>query len=127
MYVSVNRKGEIKEVGVSTDPNLTALYIDESVDRFPFEGWSNAKICCYKVRVVDGVVMMLTPYIDSRLLDNFDMVGKATEENAIGIEENTDAILETYENGMETNENVSALEDTVLELYEMILGESEVE
>ena len=70
MYVSVNKENEIKIIGVSTDPNLTSLYIDD--ENNPFNGWSAAKICCYKVEVKDGIVIMMTPYVDSRLIDHFD-------------------------------------------------------
>lgn len=82
MYISVNERNEIKEVGVSSDPSLTSLYVDENSDMFPFKGWSDAKICCYKVNVVDGIVMMLTPYVDSRMIEHFDQVGRQTEEVA---------------------------------------------
>ncbi|MCQ2771468.1 MAG: hypothetical protein MJ236_06715 [Clostridia bacterium] len=123
MYVSVNKKNEIKEVGVSTNPSLTSLYIDDEEN--PFEGWSEAKICCYKVHIKDGIVMMMTPYVDSRLLEHFDQIGIATEINAENIDGNSDAILETYETGIETAETVAALEDAVLEVYELLVESEE--
>lgn len=77
MYVSVNEYNEIKEVGISTNPSLTALYIDDTDN--PFVGWSEARICCYKINVKDGIVQMLIPYVDSRFIDHIDQLGKASE------------------------------------------------
>ena len=59
LYISVNKKGEIKEVGISTNPELKSVYIADETN--PFSGWSKSKICCYKVNVKDGLVMMMTP------------------------------------------------------------------
>lgn len=119
MYVSVNKKNEIKKVGVTTDPNLTSLYIDD--DENPFEGWSEAKICCYKVIVKDGIVMMMTPYIDSRLLEHFDQVGTATEVNKNDISDNRDGLMETFEASMVNTDDISALREGLEEVYEMLL------
>lgn len=40
---------------------------------------SEALICCYKVTVVDGVVVMRTPYVPSAVLESIDRLGKQTE------------------------------------------------
>lgn len=125
MYISVNKKGEIKQVGVSTDPNLTSLYVNEDAEFFPFAGWSAAKICCYKVRVVDGIIMMMTPYVDSRLLEHFDQLGKQTEYNADDISDNREGIMESFEASMLNTDDISALRDGLEEVYEMLLTESE--
>lgn len=125
MYVSVNKKNEIKMVGVTKDPNLTSLYINDDMN--PFEGWSEAKICCYKVIVKDGIVMMMTPYIDSRLLDHFDQLGKATEVNKDDISDNRDGLMETFETGITNSDDIATLRDGLMEVYEMITAESEVQ
>lgn len=80
MIVYVNSDSEIKAVNSTTDPTLTPLYIDENDESFPFEGWSTSKICCYKVTVVDGVVTMMTPYVDSRCLEFVDMMGHQIDD-----------------------------------------------
>lgn len=113
MYISVNKNNEIKKVGVSTDPNLTSFYVDENHPQFPFKGWSEAKICCYKVTVSDGIITMMTPYIDSRLLDHFDQVGKATETTSIGL-------METFEETINNSSSIDELELALEEVYEMI-------
>lgn len=123
MYVSVNKKNEIKMVGVSTNPNLTSLYIDDEEN--PFIGWSEAKICCYKVHVKDGIVMMMTPYVDSRLLEHFDQVGIATEVNASDISDNRDGLMETFEVGMTNTEDISLLRDGLMETFETGITNSE--
>ena len=76
MLVYVDSESRIKAVGTTTDTTLTELYINENDDFFPFKGWSTAKICCYKVTVQDGIVTMMTPYVDSRILDFVDDIGK---------------------------------------------------
>lgn len=76
MLVYVDSESRIKAVGTTTDTTLTEVYINENDESFPFKGWSTAKICCYKVTVQDGVVTMMTPYVDSRILDFVDDIGK---------------------------------------------------
>ena len=95
MYISVNSDNEIKSVGISSDPNLTSIYIKD--EESPFVGWSDAKICCYKVEVVDGIVMMMTPYIDSRLLDHIDQLGLQSNKLSNYILETQEALAEIYE------------------------------
>lgn len=77
MILFVNDKGEIKDVDFTKDTSLIPLEVND-VDN-PFIGWSVAKICCYRVTVSDGRVTMMTPYIDSRLLEHIDQLGKQVE------------------------------------------------
>ena len=123
MYVSVNDKNEIKEVGISTNPLLTSLYINDEEN--PFNGWSNAKICCFKVNVKDGIVTMMTPYVDSISLDVIDQLGKSTEVNAGDISDNRDGLMETFEASMLNTDDIADLRTGLEEVYEMLL-ESEV-
>ena len=118
MYVSVNKKNEIKMVGVSTDPNLTTLYIND--DNSPFEGWSSAKICCYKVNVKDGIVMMLTPYVDSKMIEHFDALGLENEVNASDIADNSDGIYEIAEIVSDDSECIYDLADIINLLDERV-------
>lgn len=123
MYVSVNKKGEIKEVGVSTNPDLKSLFIADETN--PFNGWSKAKICCYKVNIRDGIVMMMTPYIDSRLIEHFDALGTASETNASDISDNREGLTETFESTLTNTDDIASLREGLEEVYEMLL-ESEV-
>ena len=75
MTIYVNERNEIHDVGSTTDPNLTPVEVTDG----SFDGWSDAKICCYKVNVVDGNVTMMTPYVDSRLIEHIDQLGKQVE------------------------------------------------
>ena len=119
MYISVNEYNEIKEVGISTNPLLTSLYIND--DESPFKGWSEAKICCYKVNVNDkGLITMMTPYIDSRLIDHFDQVGQSTETNASDISDTMDGLTETFEAVGSNTDDISVCMDALAEIYEMI-------
>lgn len=105
MKIYVNDNWEIHDVYFNTksDPALTEVEIIDD-DSNPFKDWSAAKICCYKVAVTDGHVTMLTPYVDSRLIEHIDQLGRAnerlTEENVEQAEEITglgDAIIEMSE------------------------------
>lgn len=75
MKIYVNERNEIHEVNTCTDPSLIELEVTDGT----FDGWSEAKICCYKVTVSEGKVTMLTPYVDSRLIEHIDQLGKQTE------------------------------------------------
>ena len=79
MILYVDSESKVRAVNSTTDTSLTPLYVDENNDSFPFKGWSTAKICCYKVNVADGVVTMMTPYVDSRMLDSIDAMGHSIE------------------------------------------------
>ena len=73
MNIYVNDKGEIHST--TPDPTLTEIEVTDG----SFDGWSDAKICCYKVKVDNGNVTMMTPYVDSRLIEHIDMLGKQVE------------------------------------------------
>lgn len=86
MYLILNSDNEIKGVGVTTNPDYKSVFVDETVDDFPFKDWSVAKICCYKVEVKDGIITMMTPYVDSRLLDHFDQLGLQNEDTQVTLD-----------------------------------------
>lgn len=75
MILYVDSENRIKAVDKTTDESLIPLYVDENNESFPFKGWSTAKICCYRVTVDNGVITMMTPYVDSRMIDSIDAVG----------------------------------------------------
>lgn len=75
MIVFTDDEGRIKDVNTTIDSSLTPVEVTDGT----FDGWSVAKICCYKVAVTDGQVTMMTPYVDSRLLEHIDILGKQVE------------------------------------------------
>ena len=77
MYIHVNERNEIKEVGNNSNPSLACLQINDNDIDNPFLYWNTAKICCYKVKVSDGVVTEYTPYVDTRIIEHIDRQGKA--------------------------------------------------
>lgn len=87
MIVYVDNNNCIKAVGVTSDSTLTPIEITDGT----FEGWSDGKICCYKINVVDGNVTMLTPYVDSRVIEHYDRLSTATEEVQTTVSSNYDA------------------------------------
>ena len=80
MKVYINQNNEIKAVNTASDASLLELDI---LDEFnPFAEWSEEKICCYKVNVKDGRVVMMTPYVDSKLIEHFDIGGRLHTDNS---------------------------------------------
>lgn len=77
MKIYTNEKGEIKDVNSTKDPSLIEYDLIDATN--PFIGWSVAKICCYKVTVDNGNVTMMTPYVDSRLIEHIDQLGQQVE------------------------------------------------
>lgn len=73
MKIYCNEKGEIHST--TPDPTLTEIEVTDGT----FDGWSEAKICCYKATVSEGNVTMMTPYVDSRLIEHIDQLGRQTE------------------------------------------------
>ena len=123
MKVFVNEEGNIKAVHISNDTSLHMYDLDETVNDFPFSGWSVARIMCYRINVMpimedvevelteeemtekqseidamelsDGeekpavhttkivrqetgkyMVTMMTPYVDSRLIEKIEDIYK---------------------------------------------------
>lgn len=75
MLIFVNERGEIHDVNTTKDPTLTPIEVtDGSLDDM-----SEALICCYRVKVEDGLVTMRTPYVPSTVLESIDRLGKMTE------------------------------------------------
>lgn len=120
MILYVNDKNEIKDVGVTTDENLIEYVINDEYN--PFAEWSIAKICCYKVEVKDGYVTMYAPYVDSRIIEHIDQLGKGNETNANNITDTQIGLTETYQKALDTDATVTDVQLALVELYEMILG-----
>ena len=95
MILYVNNENEIKDVNTTSDPSLIALEINDETN--PFKGWSIAKICCYKVIVVNGEIVMLTPYVDSKLIEHIDQLGIEAQINATDAADLRAAVEELYE------------------------------
>ena len=75
MTIYTDTEGRIKDVNTTSDTTL----IPQEITDGTFDGWTSAKICCYKVAVKDGKINMLTPYVDSRLIEHIDMLGREVE------------------------------------------------
>ena len=93
MKVFVNSKNEIKDVNTTTDESLVGVEIPEDV----FAGGSVAKICCFKLILENGQYRGFTPYVDTRIIEHIERLGKEAEALA---EENamlSDCILEMSE------------------------------
>ena len=95
MILYVNENNEIKDVNTTSNPSLIPLEINDETN--PFEGWSIAKICCYQVNVAEGDVIMMTPYVDTKIIEHIDQLGKESDINASDAADLRAAIEELYE------------------------------
>ena len=128
MILFVDNESKVRAVNTTTDTSLTPLYVDETADSFPFKGWSVAKICCYRVSVNDGIVTMMTPYIDSRNLEMIDNMGHqidATSDNTKITTETVDGIMtDVIPELAEADANLTATIDSILtDIIPSIIGE----
>lgn len=123
MIIYVNEKGEIHDVNFTNNSSLIAIELNEEGN--PFEGWTEDKICCYKVAVQEGRVVMMTPYVDSRLIEHFDRGGVAHQESIQAVERaqnDTDVVTSTTDTIMtdfipelaEADSNLAATIDQIL-------------
>lgn len=78
MIIYVNELNEIKDVGTTNDNTLIPIEILDD-DENPFVNWPSAKICCYKVKVSNGHVVMLTSSIDSKAIEYISRLGSENE------------------------------------------------
>ena len=124
MILYVNDRNEVKDVHSTNDTSLTEVFINDEGN--PFENWSVAKICCYRVDVREGVVCMFTPYVNSLIIEHLDRLGTQngqTEETVTNLEV---AVCENYESAEiykeETNSQLDNLQLALVEVYEMIAG-----
>ena len=136
MILFVNNKNEIKDVNTTKDTSLRPYEIADS-DLNPFANWSAAKICCYKVALtpekVDGAetgkyfISMMTPYIDSRIIEHIEQLGNQNENNAAAVLETQDALCESSMNVEErftmSDERFLELETALCDLSTILLSE----
>lgn len=116
MLIFENERLEIHDVGTNSksDPSLTEVEVADGT----FDGWSNAKICCYKAQVTNGHVVMLTPYVDSRLIEHIDQLGVQgdhnTEENVVTTETVDSIMTDMLPEFAATDESIIATIDSIL-------------
>ena len=118
MVLFVNDKGEIKDIDSTEDKSLKAL---EITGNNPFEGWSDARIRCYRVEVRDGEVVMMTPYVSSTLLDHIDYLGKGTQAVAESVTSTQMALTETFEQAEKNGDQLTDAEIAIAEVYETVV------
>ena len=124
MLIYCNNIGEIHDVYTNSldDPTL----IEYDVTDGTFDGWSVAKICCYKVAVSpEGHITMMTPYVDSRLIFHIDQLGRQGDTNTSDIADNREGLIETFEATEENETEIAELRAATMELYELIEGGEE--
>ena len=126
MILYVNENNEVKDVDVTNDETLIPLeVIEDEFNINPFKDWSVAKICCFQVEVTIGIVTMFTPYVDSRLIEHIDKLGKTDETAASDIVDTQIALTETFEKTEEADALITDIQLALVEVYEMLTGGAE--
>lgn len=123
MVLFVNDKGEIRDIDSTEDKSLKEL---EITGNNPFEGWSDARIRCYRVEVRDGEVVMMTPYVSSTILDHIDYLGHGTERVAENIINTQMALTETFEQAEKNGDQITDAEIAIAEVYEAVVRLSDM-
>lgn len=123
MILFVNEKGEIKDIDSTEDKSLKEL---EVTGKNPFEGWSDARIRCYRVEVRDGEVVMMTPYISSTLLDHIDYLGRSTQAVSESVTSTQMALTETFEQAEKNGDQLTDAEIAIAEVYEAVVRLSDM-
>lgn len=120
MKVYVNNRNEIKDVNSTTDLSLVELEIND--DGNPFANWSVAKICCHKVEVENSMVTKFSPYIDTRIIEHIEKLGKRDESVASDILDTQIGLTETFEKTVSAEEEITEMQLAIVEIYEMLVG-----
>ena len=98
MILFCDSEGNIYDVDKNSTGNNTLIQIEVIDDEEnPFKDWSSAKICCYRCHVTDKHIDMITPRVDSRLIEHIDQLGKENNINASDAADLRAAIEELYE------------------------------
>lgn len=118
MILYVNDRNEVKDVNNTSDESLSPLFVFDNNN--PFMGWSIAKICCHKVKVVNGVVTEYIPYVDSRLIEHIDKLGKSDESTVIDITDTQMALTEIFEKALSSEADITDIQLALAELYTML-------
>lgn len=118
MILFVNDRREIKDIDSTEDKSLKAL---EITGNNPFEGWSDARIRCYRVEVRDGEVVMMTPYVSSTILEHIDYLGKGTRAISENVTSTQMALTETFEQAEKNGDQITNAEIAIAEVYEAVV------
>lgn len=115
MIVYTDNDGRIMAVKTSDDPDLIPVEIIDDEEN-PFHGWSDARICCYRIHVTDGHVDMMTPYVNSILIDIVDRFGTADAQTADDIISAEQEITEQDLSMMEAEQEITDLDLRLMEI-----------
>lgn len=112
-----NGEYEVKDVNKTSDPTLTELKISDEEN--PFLNWSHAKICCYKIEVVDGRITTWSPYVPDIVIEQLDKLAVLMGNEVTNTQL---ALVENYEKLKTTDATIVDIQLAMVELYEMLMG-----
>lgn len=71
MKIGINTSYQIKQINKITDTSLIVFQLDETTEKYPFTGWSDAKILCYCYKL-DEQGTSVYPYINTDKIDEIE-------------------------------------------------------
>lgn len=141
MLLYVDNKNRIMAVHSTGRTDLTEVKVDETSDMFPFSGWSDTRICCYKIgyyypqtgtepqEIINeetgetetvevpvyseyAEINMFTPYVPTHMMSALENLEKKSKELREKQEEHT--------------ESLALADETTIELYEAQMAQEEI-
>lgn len=94
MKLYLDNKNKIIAVNSTDRSDLKEIELDETAYDFPFTGWSETRICCYRVEVQDGHISMITPYVPTYMISVLENLASENKKLARKNAELEDALCE---------------------------------
>lgn len=71
MKIGINNLYQIKQLNEITDMSLAVIELEETSEKYPFNGWSDTKILCYCYKQDENGTSVY-PYIDTNIIEKID-------------------------------------------------------
>lgn len=70
----VDSRNNVCDLDVTDDKSLIPVLVDDEAFGYPFIGWSDDKICCYKLTADKGIITMITPNLHPKFIKQIDII-----------------------------------------------------
>lgn len=79
----LDTEGCVCDLDVTDDKSLIPVMVDDEAFGYPFNGWSDDKICCYKVTVEKGIVTMISPNFHPKFIKQIDFMASRLNKKIV--------------------------------------------
>ena len=117
MKLYLDNKNRIMAVNSTDRTDLTEITVDDS----EFMGWSDVRICCYKIGYTtdeEGVshINMMTPYVPTHMMSAIEQLDEETKKLEIAQTETEISITDMDLQSIETEQAITELDLRVMAL-----------